>query len=202
MSNENIYIVVGLGNPEKEYRWTRHNTGFEVLNKICYDQNIEMNKAKHKAIFCETNLYGKKVFFVKPQTYMNLSGESLIEFVNYYKIPLENIIVVYDEVALDVGQIKIKERGSSAGHNGIKNIIKVLGTENFTRVKVGIGNKPPQIIMSNYVLSKFLKEEEKPMVEGITKAGEAVLMILKEGTSVAMNKYNTTPKNIGDKNVN
>ncbi len=193
--NNNTYLVVGLGNPEKEYRWTRHNTGFEVINKICYDEKIEINKAKHKAHFTETNIGGKKIYFVKPQTYMNLSGESVIEFVNYYKIPLENIIIVYDETAVPVGQIKIKEKGSAGGHNGIKNIIKVLGTENFIRVRVGVGQKPPHMVMSNYVLSKFLKEEEKDIIDGITKAGEAVMLILKENCSTAMNKYNQTNSN-------
>ncbi len=202
MSNENIFLIVGLGNPEKEYRWTRHNTGFEVINKLCYDQNIEINKTKHKAFFCESNIYGKKVFFVKPQTYMNLSGESVVEFINYYKIPLKNILVIYDEVALDIGTIKIKEKGSSGGHNGIKNIIKMLGTESFTRIKVGIGSKPSQMIMSNYVLSKFHKDEEQKIVDGITKASDAVMMILKDGSNSAMNKFNTTQKTKGDENVN
>ncbi len=194
MNNVNTFLIVGLGNPEKEYRWTRHNTGFEVINKICYDLNIEINKAKFKSHYCETNLKGKKVFFVKPQTYMNLSGQSVKEFVNYYKIPLENIIIIYDEIALDVGQIKIKERGSSGGHNGIKNIIELLGTDNFIRVKVGIGSKPPHIIMSNYVLSKFLKEEESDIIEGITRASDAATMLLENGPSATMNKFNTTTK--------
>lgn len=191
---EDPYLVVGLGNPEKQYRWTRHNTGFEVINKICYDEKIDINKAKLKAHFGEGNLYGKKVIFAKPQTFMNLSGESIIEIMYYYKIPVENVIVVYDETAIPVGEIKIKEKGSANGHNGIKNIIKVLGTENFTRVRVGIGQKPPQMVMSNYVLSKFTKEEEPLIVKGITIAGEAVLFMLKENVSMAMNKYNTTIK--------
>ncbi len=195
MNNENIYLVVGLGNPEKTYRYTRHNTGFEVINKICYDEKIEINKAKHKAHFTETNIYGKKVFLVKPQTFMNLSGESVIEFINYYKIPRENIIIVYDETAVPVGQIKIKEKGSAGGHNGIKNIIKVLGTEEFVRIRVGIGQKPPQMVMSDYVLSKFTKDEETGIVEGITKGAEAVLTILKSDVNTAMNKFNTTNKN-------
>ncbi len=194
MNNDNIYLVVGLGNPEKEYRYTRHNTGFEVLNKLCYDENIEINKAKHKAFYTEKNIFGKKVIFVKPQTYMNLSGESVVQFVNFFKIPKENIIIVYDETAVPVGQIKIKEKGSAGGHNGIKNIIKCLGTEEFIRVRVGIGQKPPYMVMANYVLSKFLKEEEQDMVKGITLGGEAVMTILKDGSNTAMNKYNTTIK--------
>lgn len=185
-------LVVGLGNPEKDYRWTRHNTGFEVINKICYDENIDINKAKHKAHFGEKNLNGSKVFFVKPQTFMNLSGESIIEFIHYYKIPISNLIVIYDETAIPVGQIKIKEKGSANGHNGIKNIIKVLGTEEFIRVRVGIGSKPPHMVMGNYVLTKFSKEEEKDIVSGITIAGEAVLFMLKEDVNSAMNKYNRT----------
>ncbi len=195
MSNDNIYLVVGLGNPEKSYRYTRHNTGFEVINKICFDEKVEINKTKHKAHFTETNISGKKVFLVKPQTFMNLSGESVIEFINYYKIPRENIIIVYDETAIPVGQIKIKEKGSSGGHNGIKNIIKVLGSEEFTRIRVGIGQKPPQMVMSDYVLSKFTKEEEPGIVEGILKGADAVLTILKSDTNTAMNKFNTTNKN-------
>lgn len=194
MSNENIYLVVGLGNPEREYRFTRHNTGFEVINKICYDENIEINKSKHKAFYTEKTIKGKKVIFVKPQTYMNLSGESIILFINYFKIPIENVIIVYDETQVNVGQIKIKERGSSGGHNGIKNIIKVLGTENFTRIKVGIGQKPPFMVMSDYVLSKFLKEEEVDMVKGITLASDAVITIINDGCQSAMNKYNTLIK--------
>lgn len=189
--NKAPFLVVGLGNPEKEYRWTRHNTGFEVINKICYDENIDINKAKHKAHIGQKTLFGKKVIFAKPQTYMNLSGESIIEIMHFYKIPKQNVIVIYDETALDVGDIKIKEKGSANGHNGIKNIIKVLGTDEFIRVRVGIGAKPPHMVMSNYVLSKFLKEEETDMVKGITKASEATLLMLQYDVQKAMNEYNT-----------
>lgn len=189
--NKAPFLVVGLGNPEKEYRWTRHNTGFEVINKICYDENIDINKAKHKAHIGQKTLFGKKVIFAKPQTYMNLSGESIIEIMHFYKIPKQNVIVIYDETALDVGDIKIKEKGSANGHNGIKNIIKVLGGDEFIRVRVGIGAKPPHMVMSNYVLTKFLKEEETDMVKGITKASDATLLMLQYDVQKAMNEYNT-----------
>lgn len=195
-----MYLVVGLGNPEDEYKGTRHNVGFEVINKLCFDYNISINKLKLKAYLGEGYIYGEKVIFAKPQTYMNLSGESVKAIVNFYKLKLENIIVIYDEIAINVGDIRIKEKGSAGGHNGVKNIIDKLETDQFLRIRVGVGEKPKNMVLSNYVLSGFNKSEQHKIIEGITKAGEAVECVIKETPIIAMNKYNVK-KNVIDKEV-
>ncbi len=189
-----MYLIVGLGNPEKEYRWTRHNIGAECINKLAYDNNIEINKAKHKAHFGMGTIGSKKVILCKPQTYMNLSGESVKEIISYYNIELENIIVIYDDIYLDVGDIRVRLKGSAGGQNGMKNIINHLKSENFKRVRVGIGEKPPKMNLGNYVLTKFKKEEELGVIDGITKACDAVEVIIKADTLTAMNKYNKKKK--------
>ncbi len=185
-----MYLIVGLGNPEKEYRWTRHNVGFEVVNKMAYDNNIDVSKNKFRAHIGEGFIGRQKVILAKPQTYMNLSGESVKEIMNYYRLGKENLIVLYDDIALDVGAVRIRERGSAGGHNGMKNIIKHLNSDEFIRVRIGVGEKPPRIKLSDYVLSKFLKEEEDGIIEGMTLAGDGTTTIVTESVSVAMNKFN------------
>lgn len=183
--------VIGLGNPGRDYKWTRHNVGYEVVNKITYDNNIEMNKEKYKAITGEGYIGTEKVIFIEPITYMNLSGESVREFVSFYKLQPEDIIVVCDDINLPIGSIRIRQKGSDGGQKGLRNIILNLGYDNFTRVRVGVGEKPPKWDLAKYVLSKFLPEEEDDIIKGITDAGNAVEMIIKQGSCAdAMNKYN------------
>lgn len=189
--------IIGLGNPGRDYKWTRHNVGFEVINKLAYDYNIDMNKEKYKALIGEGRIGFEKVLLIEPLTYMNLSGESVREFVNFYKLQPEDIIVVCDDINLPLGAIRIRAKGSDGGQKGLRNIIYQLGYDNFTRVRVGVGEKPPQWDLAKYVLSKFTEEENTDIIKGITDAGDAVAMIVKDGsTQQAMNTYNK--KGIGN----
>ncbi len=183
-------LIIGLGNPEKEYKGTRHNVGFEAINKLAYDENIEINKAKFRSHIGEGVISGKKVLLMKPQTYMNLSGEAVLDALSFYKLKPENIIVIYDDTSIPLGQIRIRKKGSSAGHNGMKNIIYLLNTDEFLRIRIGIGEKPSGFSLSNYVLSHFSKAEFETVVEGITKATDAALEIILNGTDCAMNRFN------------
>lgn len=183
--------IIGLGNPGRDYKWTRHNVGYEVIDKLAYDNNIDMNREKFKAVVGEGHIGFEKVIFIKPITYMNLSGESVREFVNFYKLEPEDIIVLCDDINLPVGSIRIRTKGSDGGQKGLRSIIQQLGYDTFTRVRVGVGEKPPQWDLAKYVLSKFLEEEHDDIIKGITDAGDAVTMIVKKkNTTEAMNKYN------------
>jgi PTH1 family peptidyl-tRNA hydrolase len=179
-----------LGNPEGTYKGTRHNIGFEVVNKLAFDNKIKVVKNKFRALTGEGRVAQCNVLFVKPQTYMNLSGESVLAALKFFKKEAADIIVVYDDISLELGEIRIRERGSAGGQKGMKDIIAKLGTEEFIRVRVGIGNKPENWDLADYVLSKFKPEEFDLMVEGVTKAGDAVLCILTEGVASAMNRFN------------
>ena len=183
-------IIAGLGNPEKEYKNTRHNTGFEVVNKLAFDHGIPINKAKHRAHVGEGTIAGEKVLFVKPQTYMNLSGECVRDVLAWHKLTPESLIVVYDDCALPVGDVRVRRQGSAGGHNGMKNILWHLETDVFTRVRVGIGEKPERYVLADYVLSTFKKDELEGWISGVTRAAEAVEDILAKGADFAMNKYN------------
>lgn len=185
-----MHLIIGLGNPEKEYRYTRHNIGFETINKIAYDFKIDITKKKHKGLFGRGIINGKDTILLKPMTYMNLSGESVIQVINFYKIPLENVIIIYDDITLDVGQIKIKKQGSAGGHNGIKNIISHIKTNEFNRIKVGIGKKPPHMVLKDYVLTGFLPEEKDEIIKGITLASDAAVMFLQSKMDLVMNEFN------------
>lgn len=187
-------LIVGLGNPGKEYVGTKHNVGFEVLDKLAYDNNININKAKFNALIGEGTIKNKKVALLKPLTYMNLSGESVKATMSWYKISNKDIIVIYDDISLNIGDIRIREKGSAGGHNGMKNIIYLLNTDEFIRIRVGIGNKPANWDLANYVLSRFSKDEIPNIIEGFTKAADAVEMILASGVSAAMNEYNQKKK--------
>lgn len=189
--------IIGLGNPGRDYKWTRHNIGFEVINKLAYDYNIDMNKEKYKAVIGEGRIGFEKVILIEPLTFMNLSGESIREFVNFYKLEPEDIIVICDDINLPVGSIRIRAKGSDGGQKGLRSIIYQLGYDNFTRVRVGVGEKPQQWDLAKYVLSKFTEEEKEEIIKGITSAGDAVTMIVKDGdTQQAMNTYNK--KGIGN----
>lgn len=183
--------VIGLGNPGRDYKWTRHNVGYEVVNKLAYDNNIDINREKFRAVTGEGHIGFEKVIFIEPITYMNLSGESVREFVSFYKLEPEDIIVVCDDINLPVGSVRIRQKGSDGGQKGLRNIIYQLGYDNFTRVRVGVGEKPPKWDLANYVLSKFTDEEHDGIIKGITDAGDAITMIIKDGnTQRAMNTYN------------
>ena len=186
-----MYIIVGLGNPTKEYEGTRHNVGFDVIDAIADKYNISVTERKHRA-FCGSGLIaGKKAILVKPQTYMNLSGESVRGFIDFYKIDVETeLLVIFDDVSLDVGQLRIRKKGSAGGHNGIKNIIQHLGTSNFHRIKVGVGEKPKEFDLADYVLGHFSKAEKEMMLEGYQKSIQATEMILQDDVEMAMNQFN------------
>lgn len=190
-----MHLIVGLGNPENEYKYTRHNIGFETINKLAYDFKIDVKQKKHKGLIGKGNINGKETILLKPMTYMNLSGESIISVINFYKISLDNTIIIYDDITLDVGQIKIKKQGSAGGHNGIKNIISHLKTDEFNRIKIGIGKKPPHILLKDYVLTGFLSEEKDEIVHGITLASDAATMFVNEKMDIVMNEYNRRIKN-------
>lgn len=183
-----MFLIVGLGNPGKEYAGTRHNIGFEAIDYIADKYNIELNRIKFKGIFGEGMINGKKVILLKPTTYMNLSGESIREVVNFYKISNEEIIVIYDDISLEVGRLRIREKGSHGGHNGIKSIIANLSSDVFPRVKIGVGGPKGDLV--SHVLGKFSNSEIEVLRESIMATAEAVVTILSRDTKEAMNKFN------------
>lgn len=190
-----MYIIAGLGNPDRQYEGTRHNVGFEVIDTIASKYNIAVDTKKHRAFIGKGVIGGQKVILAKPQTYMNLSGESIISLVEYYKIDEEQeLIVIYDDVSLGVGQLRIRAKGSAGGHNGIKNIIFHLGSEVFPRIKVGVGEKPPKYDLADYVLGHFTKAEHELMEAGYENAVHAVEMIISGEIQAAMNEYNRKKK--------
>lgn len=184
-----MYLVVGLGNPGREYAGTRHNVGFEAIDYLSEKLGFDISKIKFKGTIGEKNISGEKVIFLKPSTYMNLSGESVREAAAFYKIPIENIIVIYDDIAIEVGRIRVREKGSDGGHNGMKSIIYQFANDSFPRVRIGIGS--PRGNMVSHVLGGFSPEEKKPMIEAIMAAGDAAVEIIAGGTQSAMNKYNS-----------
>lgn len=186
-----MYIIAGLGNPGRKYEKTRHNVGFQVIDRLAEKYHIDMNTKKHKAVCGTGVIEGMKVLLVKPQTYMNLSGESIREAADFYKIdPEEELLVIYDDVSLKPGQLRIRKKGSAGGHNGIKSIIQHLGTQAFPRIKVGVGEKPEGYDLADYVLGHFSGEDEKEMREAYGRAAQAAAAILTEGPDRAMNEYN------------
>lgn len=186
-----MYIIVGLGNPGDKYKNTRHNVGFCSIDRIADDYNIGLTENKHKAIFGKGTIAGQKVILVKPQTFMNLSGESIREIVDYYKVDeTSELIVIYDDISLDVGQLRIRKKGSAGGHNGIKNIILNLAGDVFPRIKVGVGNKPKEYDLVDYVLGHFSNEDQKVMDETYKKVSKAVECMVTQDIDTAMNQYN------------
>ena len=187
-------LIIGLGNPGSEYKWTRHNVGFETIDKLAYDFNINVNKNKFKSIYGEGIIHNEKVLLIKPLTYMNLSGECVRDFLHFYKnLELNDIIVICDDINLPIGSIRIRKKGSDGGQNGLKNIIYQLNSDDFPRLRIGIGQKPEQYTLSNFVLSKFNKEEETDIINGITSATDAINIFIKDkdnGLSNAMNLFN------------
>ena len=185
-----MYLIVGLGNPENEYANTRHNMGFDAINHLSRKLNINVNKEKFKGIYGDTILNGEKVILLKPQTDMNLSGESIIQFKQFYKIPPENIIVIYDDIDVDVGKIKIRKKGGPGSHNGMKSVVKELKSEDFPRIRVGIGKPMFKEMMIGYVLEKLNGNEREILEESTKLAANAVYDIITSGIDKAMNMYN------------
>ena len=185
-----MYLIVGLGNPEQEYSNTRHNMGFDTVNKLAKQYNIEINKRKFKGIYGTGNIEGEKVIILKPQTYMNLSGESIKEAIDFYKIDNENLIIIYDDIDIKPGIIKLRKTGGPGTHNGMKSVIQNIQMKEFSRVRVGIGMPEYKNDLINYVIGKIPEEEIEILDKSTTKAKEAVIEIIKNGVDMAMNKFN------------
>lgn len=186
-----MYIIVGLGNSEPEYSNTRHNMGFDVINKIAYKYNIELNKTKFSSIYGTGIIEGEKVILLKPQTFMNKSGKSVVQFVNFYKEPLENVMIVYDDMDTDIGTIRVRPKGGAGSHNGMKSVIKELESEDFPRIRVGIGKPVDEFDRIEYVVGNIPNEEYLLLQEAEDSASEAVVYWLKNGIDNAMNIYNS-----------
>lgn len=191
-----MYLIAGLGNPSKTYEGTRHNIGFTMIDAIGKKYDIDVTTKKHKAFVGRGIIDGMRVILAKPQTYMNLSGESVREIADFYKIEPENIIIIYDDISLDVGQLRIRKKGSAGGHNGIKNIIAHLGTQEFPRIKVGIGNKPEGWDLADYVLSRYSKAEQEALEEAADGVIGAVKLMLMDDIEAAMNRYNAKKRDV------
>lgn len=190
-----MYIIVGLGNPGKEYQNTRHNIGFDVIDKLAEEEGFSVMEKKHRAIIGKGYVGGRKCVLAKPQTFMNLSGESVRELIDYYRVDERSeLIVISDDISLDVGQIRVRRKGSAGGHNGLKNIISHLGHGDFMRVKMGVGEKPKGWDLADYVLGHFSGPERKMMDEAVLQAVEAIRMMAAGEADAAMNQYNTKVK--------
>lgn len=190
-----MFLIAGLGNPGRQYEKTRHNMGFDTIDELIERHRIPQGGIARKAMYGKGMIAGEKVLAVKPLTYMNLSGEAIREYVNYYKMdPETELIVIYDDIDLEPGQIRIRKKGSAGGHNGIKSIIAQIGTQNFYRIKVGVGAKPKGWDLADYVLGRFSSEERELVDKAICDAADAVEMILKDGIEAAMNHYNGAAK--------
>ena len=183
-----MILIVGLGNPGKQYEQTRHNIGFDVIDYMANKYNIDVNREKFKGICGEGFIENKKVILLKPLTYMNLSGESIRELANFYTLEDDEIIVVYDDISLDIGRLRIREKGSAGGHNGIKSIIQNLGGDKFPRVKVGVGQPKDNLV--NHVLGKFSKEDREHIEKVIPVVSDAIVEIVKNDAKESMNKFN------------
>jgi PTH1 family peptidyl-tRNA hydrolase len=188
---KNMYIIAGLGNPGLKYRHTRHNAGFDAIDVIAKRHGITVKKIEKQALVGQGNIKGQKVLLVKPQTFMNNSGDSLAELVNYYKVdPTEELIVLSDDVTLDPGRIRIRKKGSAGGHNGLKSIIARCGTEGFQRVRIGVGILPTGGDMINHVLGHLKRDERKSLEEALEHAADAIELMINGETEAAMNKFN------------
>lgn len=185
-----MYLIVGLGNPGKEYENTRHNMGFKVLNKLSEKYSIPITKSKFNGKYGTGTIENEKVILLEPQTYMNLSGEAIKPMLDFYKVAPSKLLVIYDDIDVEPGKIKIRMKGGPGTHNGMKSVVNIVGTEEFTRVRVGIGQPIIKLAMVDYVIGYVPEEELKILNDGIEKAAEAVEEILKHGINYAMNKFN------------
>lgn len=185
------FLIVGLGNPGGKYEITRHNAGFLCADLFAESMNTEIKRLKYHALTAEVNIDGHRCLLMKPQTFMNNSGEAVGEAAKFYKIPAEKVIVMFDDISLPIGKLRVRRKGSAGGHNGIKSIISHLGSENFPRVKIGVGAKPhPDYDLADWVLASFKKEDFPALKEAMVNAGEAVKLIVNGNTDKAMNLYN------------
>ncbi len=185
-----MYLIVGLGNPEPEYSNTKHNMGFDTINCLANQTKIDITRSKFNALYGSGTIENEKVVLVKPQTYMNLSGQSIREFKNFYKLTTNEIIVIYDDIDLEKGKIRIRKKGSAGSHNGMKSVIQEIASDEFIRIRVGIGKPEFKGDLRNYVLEPISKHEREILDEGIFEAKSAVVEILKNGVDCAMNKFN------------
>lgn len=185
-----MYVVVGLGNPGSKYKETRHNVGFSVIDILADRYNTKVNKIKFKSLYAETKIGGEKVLLVKPQTYMNLSGETVLEISRFFKVPIEDIIIVLDDIDIDFGTVRVRQKGSAGSHNGMKSIIALLKDDKLPRVKIGVGRPESGRDLADFVLGKFSKDEVIKISEALVKAADAVECFVKEDINSSMNKYN------------
>ena len=188
--NINMYLIVGLGNPEPEYSKTRHNMGFDVINNLSKKYNIEVNKKEFEGLTGTGEIENEKVILLKPQTYMNESGKSVIKVKEYYKIPTENIIIIYDDIDLEVGVVKLRKKGGAGTHNGMKSVIEYLKTGDFIHIRIGTGKPEFKELLIQHVIGKLNDEEYEKLIPSINKAAESIPEILKNGIDIAMNKFN------------
>ena len=187
-----MFVIVGLGNPGKKYENTRHNAGFIAIDALADKYSIKVENAKHRALCGTGMIEGEKVLLMKPQTFMNLSGEAVIDAINFYKCDATtDLIVIYDDISMEPGRLRLRKKGSAGGHNGIKNIITHLGSEQFLRIKVGVGAKPDGWDLADYVLSHFSSSDRKLVDDSITRAVDATGAIIAENFEKAMNLYNS-----------
>ena len=185
------WLIVGLGNPGREYERTRHNAGFRAVDMLADKLGCKVDRLKFQGLYCQTVYNGKKLFLLKPQTYMNLSGRSVLQLSSYFNIAPQNIIVMFDDISLPPGRLRIRSDGSAGGHNGIKSIISEVGTQDFPRVKIGVGAKPhPEQDLADWVLSTFSPKEEKDLVSALERSADAALTILEKGVPEAANRFN------------
>ena len=191
-----MFVIAGLGNPGKKYEKTRHNMGFLVIDKLAEKNDIKVNKIKHKSLVGDGFISGQKALLVKPQTYMNLSGEAIREIVDYYDVYMEDLIVIYDDFDIELGTLRIRKKGSAGSHNGMKNIIQHLHDSDFPRIRLGIG-KSGNLDWKDFVLGKLGSEEQKLIDEAVEKAADAIMCILEKGIDKAMNEYNVKAKPAG-----
>ncbi len=190
-SEKDSWLIVGLGNPGTEYEKTRHNCGFRAIDRLAQKLDCRMDRAKFQGLYGQTQYGGRKLFLLKPQTFMNLSGRSVLPLSAYFQIPPQRIIVLFDDISLEPGRLRVRKDGSAGGHNGIKSIIAELGSEAFPRVKIGVGAKPhPDYDLAAWVLSTFSASEEKALDPALDRAGEAALCVIDHGVPEAANRFN------------
>lgn len=185
-----MYLIIGLGNPGREYEHTRHNAGFDAIDILAEKLGTDVKEKKHRGLCGKGMIGGEKVILLKPQTYMNLSGESVRAAADFYKIDAEHMIVLYDDIDLDVGKLRVRAKGSAGGHNGIKNIIAHMGTQEFPRVRIGVGAKPDRMDLADYVLGRFSQVERSVMEDAFEEAAEAAIAVVEDGIDAAMNRFN------------
>ena len=190
-SSGESWLIVGLGNPGREYEKTRHNCGFRAVDLLAEQLGAKIDKLKFQGLYAQVNYEGKKLFLLKPQTYMNLSGRSVLQLSAYFNIPPQRIIVLFDDISLEPGRLRIRADGSAGGHNGIKSIIQELGSQEFPRIKIGVGAKPnPNYDLANWVLSTFTANEEKALTVSLDNAAKAALAVIDRGVPEAANRFN------------